>query len=176
MTRLGHGTLKIERDWVSAADIIGSALTRLKRYFPGVQTEYRAPAESPLLSAHAALIEQALFNILENAARYSPPEDRIIVSVETEGNRCRISIEDRGPGIPEPLREKIFDMFYVVADGDQKKHNTGMGLAICRGMIAAHGGSVQALPGHQGKGTRFVVELPIDPKRDNENGQTEEPA
>lgn len=175
MTRLGHGTLKIERDWVSAADIIGSALTRLKRYFPGVQTEYRALVEPPLLYAHAALIEQALFNILENAARYSPPEDRIVVSVEAEGNRCRISIEDRGPGIPETLREKIFDMFYVVAEGDQKKNNTGMGLAICRGMIAAHGGSVQALPGSQGKGTRFVVELPIDPACDSETSRNEEP-
>ncbi|WP_288129219.1 sensor histidine kinase KdpD [Microbulbifer sp.] len=162
MTRLGHGSLKIERDWVSSADIIGSAMTRLKRYFPGVKTEYSALSPPPLLFAHAALIEQALFNILENAAKFSPPDETIAISVEKQGNKCVIEIEDRGPGIPESLREQIFDMFYVVSDGDQKKQNTGMGLAICRGMIGAHGGSVDARTGSQGKGTRFVVELPID--------------
>lgn len=162
MTRLGHGSLKIERDWVSSADIIGSALARLKRYFPGVKTEYSALSSPPLLFAHAALVEQALFNILENAARFSPPDKPITISVEKQGNRCVIEIEDRGPGIPESQREQIFDMFYVVADGDQKKQNTGMGLAICRGMIGAHGGSVHVYAGAQGRGTRFIVELPID--------------
>ncbi|WP_308375652.1 ATP-binding protein [Microbulbifer sp. RZ01] len=162
MTRLGHGSLKIERDWVSISDIIGSALARLKRYFPGVKTEYSAKSPPPLLFAHAALIEQALFNILENAARFSPPEESINISVDRKGNTCVIEIEDRGPGIPEALREQIFDMFYVVSGGDQKKQSTGMGLAICRGMIGAHGGSVHAYAGSQGRGTRLVVELPVD--------------
>jgi two-component system sensor histidine kinase KdpD len=169
MTRLGHGTLKIERDWVAAADIIGSALTRLKRYFPAVRTEFHTLGEPPLLYAHAALVEQALFNILENAARFSPPEEPVTVSLSTVDNTCRIIIEDRGPGIPESVREKIFDMFYVVADGDQKKHNTGMGLAICRGMIGAHGGSVRAEAGSDSKGTRFVVELPLTPTRNEDS-------
>ena len=162
MTRLGHGTLKIERDWVSIDDIVGSALVRLRRYFPSVKIEYSAESPAPLLFAHAALVEQALFNILENAAKYSPPEESIQISVRQQGNRCVIEIEDRGPGIPEPLREQIFDMFYVVSEGDQKRQNTGMGLAICRGMVGAHGGSVAAKAGSQGKGTRFVVKLPID--------------
>lgn len=167
MTRLGHGTLKIERDWVSVADIVGSALTRLKRYFPGIKTEYHSTSPPPLLYVHAALVEQALFNILENAAKFSPPEEKIHIRVEQRGNICAIEIEDRGPGIPESVREQIFDRFYVVSEGDQKKQSTGMGLAICRGMIGAHGGSVYALGGsrhfhHKGTGTRFVVELPID--------------
>jgi two-component system sensor histidine kinase KdpD len=89
-------------------------------------------------------------------------EESINISVEQQGNTCAIEIEDRGPGIPESLREQIFDMFYVVSEGDQKKQSTGMGLAICRGMIGAHGGSVHAYAGSQGRGTRFVVELPID--------------
>lgn len=161
MTRLGHGTLKIERDWVAATDIIGSALTRLKRYFPAIHTELHTEGAPSLLYAHAALVEQALFNILENAARYSPPQAPVIVRLSTHDSLCQIAIEDRGPGIPESVREKIFDMFYIVADGDQKKHNTGMGLAICRGMIGAHGGSVRAEAGSDGRGTRFVVELPI---------------
>jgi len=84
------------------------------------------------------------------------------VTIENIDKHCTIIIEDQGPGIPENLREKIFDMFFVIADGDKKKHNTGMGLAICRGMIGAHGGSVKALEGANHKGTRFCVELPID--------------
>ena len=162
MTRLGHGTLKIERDWVAVTDIIGSAIARLKRYFPCVKTEYHAPAGLPLLYVHPALVEQALFNILENAAKFSPAGEPIRVDVEQHDNRLQIGIEDRGPGIPAEKRERIFDMFYVVADGDQKKQNTGMGLAICRGMIGAHGGTVKALAGRGGRGTRFQVELPVD--------------
>ncbi|WP_323844546.1 sensor histidine kinase [Microbulbifer magnicolonia] len=162
MTRLGHGTLKIERDWVSIADIIGSAVARLRRYFPGVKTEFLAKSPPPLLYAHAALIEQALFNILENAARYSPADECIRISVARQGDTCVIEIEDRGPGIPEALREQVFDMFYAVAEGDKKAQSTGMGLAICRGMIGAHGGTVRALAGTQGRGTRIVVKLPVD--------------
>ncbi|QEY13952.1 sensor histidine kinase KdpD [Cellvibrio sp. KY-YJ-3] len=161
MTRLGHGTLKIERDWVSASDIIGSALTRLKRYSPEALIEFRVNGTAPLLYAHAALIEQAVFNILENAAKFTPPGEKITVTLEQINDICTINIEDKGPGIPEDLREKIFDMFYVVSDGDHKKNNTGMGLAICKGMIAAHGGSVTALEGSQKTGTRFLVEIPL---------------
>lgn len=162
MTRLGYGTLKIERDWMSIADIVGSALVRLKRYYPGVKTETHFPESTPVLYVHAALIEQALFNILENAARFTPADEKIDVAISVVDSRCRIVIGDQGPGIPEALREKIFDMFFVVADGDKKTQNTGMGLAICRGMIGAHGGSVQAMEGSEHKGTKFVVELPLD--------------
>lgn len=160
MTRLGYGTLKIERDWVSVADIVGSALTRLRRYFANIKTEVQFTDTAPLLYVHPALIEQALFNILENAARFNPEDEKIRIMVTTENTRCIITIEDSGPGINPALREKIFDMFYVVADGDSKRHGTGMGLAICRSMLGAHGGTVRAEAGTGGKGTRFVVDLP----------------
>lgn len=162
MTRLGHGSLKIERDWASATDIIGNAILRLKRNFPAIKTEYRESSSLPLLFVHAALIEQAVFNILENAAKFSPPEETIEITVSVKNKTCLISVEDRGPGVPESVREKIFDMFYVVSDGDRKKPSTGLGLAICRGMIGAHGGTVKAFAGADHKGTRIVVELPID--------------
>lgn len=161
MTRLGYGTLKIERDWVSIADIIGSALTRLKRYYPKITTETQFKDAAPVLYIHAALIEQALFNIMENAARFTPVNEKIRITISTYDNKCKIAIEDKGQGIPKELREKIFDMFFVVAEGDTKKQNTGMGLAICKGMIGAHGGSVYAMEGSGDKGTKFVVELPI---------------
>ena len=161
MTRLGHGTLKLERDWVSVADIIGSARQRLKRFFPQVELSYQAEPDMPLLYVHAALLEQGIFNILENAAKYSPPGEPVLVFVSHKATSCRIEIEDSGPGIAESLREKVFDMFYVVADGDSKRHNTGMGLAICRGMIGAHGGTVKADAARVGSGSRFIIDLPL---------------
>jgi two-component system sensor histidine kinase KdpD len=165
MTRLGHGQLKLERDWVSVNDILASARQRLKRFFPQQELLCQVSAELPPLFVHAALLEQALFNILENAARYSPPDAPIVVTAELRtdtGHRCcHIEIEDQGPGIATDLREKVFDMFYVVADGDSKRHNTGMGLAICRGMIGAHGGTVEARAAKSGQGSCFIVELPL---------------
>ncbi|GGN27646.1 MULTISPECIES: sensor histidine kinase [Marinomonas] len=161
MTRLGHGTLKLERDWVSIDDIIGSAKQRLKRFFPDVQVDYQSQPNTPLLYAHAALLEQGIFNILENAAKYTQPEEPVQVLVSQQGQVCCIEIEDSGPGIAKDLREKVFDMFYVVADGDSKRHNTGMGLAICRGMIGAHGGTVKADAARVGSGSRFIIELPL---------------
>ncbi|PWW40366.1 two-component system sensor histidine kinase KdpD [Idiomarina loihiensis] len=162
MTRLGHGTLKIERDWVSVDDIIGSAIRRLKRYWPSTNVQIERMGEPPLLYVHAALVEQAIFNILENAAKYSPDESPIFVELHKGRAQCLIAIEDRGPGIPSDQRDKIFDMFYIVADGDKKKQNTGMGLAICKGMIGAHGGNVVATSARDGVGTRFEITLPLD--------------
>ncbi|MBV1788432.1 DUF4118 domain-containing protein [Marinobacterium sp. D7] len=177
MTRLGHGTLKIERDWIPLADIIGSTIARLRRYSPDVRIEYHPMDSQPLLYVHAALIEQALYNILENAVRFSPPEEPVRITAGQRQGRCRIEIEDKGPGIPESLREQVFDMFYVMSEGDERKQNTGMGLAICRGMIGAHGGTVHVMDGTGHRGSRFVVELPIDspPPFDDSRETDEEP-
>jgi two-component system sensor histidine kinase KdpD len=160
MTRLENGALRIERDWVSVNDLVGSAMGRLKRYFPSVQLEYHTIAEPPLLYVNPALLEQALFNIIENAMKYSPPDTAVVIRVDSDTSHCRIAVEDRGPGIPQALLEKVFDMFYVIGEGDHRKHGTGVGLAICRGMITAQNGRVWAEQRNQG-GTRFVVELPL---------------
>lgn len=165
MTRLGHGELKLQRDWIEVSDLIASCRQRLKRFFPNQELVYQQVDELPPLYAHAALLEQALFNILENAARFSPEGATILIQVSQHSDQCCIEIEDQGPGIPAADREKVFDMFYIVADGDSKKHNTGMGLAICRGMIGAHGGSVRAEQARSGQGSCFIVELPL-PKND----------
>lgn len=160
MTRLENGALKLERDWVPVNDLAGSAMARLKRYSPHARLEYHSAAEAPLLYVNPALFEQALFNIMENAVKFSPPDEPIVIRVEGGGEVCRIAIEDRGPGIPEHLLDKVFDMFYVIREGDHRKHGSGVGLAICRSMIVAHGGRVWAEQ-RSGGGTRFVVEMPV---------------
>ena len=160
MTRLGHGTLKLNRGWVDAGEIVAAAINRLRRLFPDIRVDVHLPSEAVLLHVHPALIEQALFNILENAARFSPPTEPVRVMVRKAGDRLQIDVADRGPGIPEDERARIFDMFYSVSRGDRGGQNTGLGLAICRGMIGAHGGSVQALS-NPGGGTIVQVSLPL---------------
>ncbi|WP_217541354.1 sensor histidine kinase [Vibrio metschnikovii] len=161
MTKLGYGGLKIERDWVSIDDIVSSVISRLRRYFPNTKVNYFSQEDAPLLYVHAALIEQAIFNILENSSRYTPEKESIAVHLNIDNNSCIIAIEDRGPGIPDDKKDSIFNMFYVISDGDNKKNNTGMGLAICKGMISAHGGKVRVKDRAHGRGTRFEIELPL---------------
>jgi two-component system, OmpR family, sensor histidine kinase KdpD len=160
MTRLGHGTLKLNRDWSDSTEIVAAAVTRLRKLFPDLRVETLMPDEPVLLYVHPALIEQALFNILENAARFSPPGEAVRVTVRSSDDRLQIDVGDRGPGIPEDERSRIFDMFYSVSRGDRAPQGTGLGLAICRGMIGAHGGSVEALPG-DGIGTTIRISLPL---------------
>jgi two-component system, OmpR family, sensor histidine kinase KdpD len=164
MTRLGHGTLKLDREWVGMDEIIGSAVARLRKLVPGARFAIRIDDGFPLLYVHPALVEQALFNILENAAKFSPPGAPVDVDVTTVDGNARIDVTDRGPGIPEDERRRIFDMFYSVERGDRGAQGTGLGLTICQGMIGAHGGTVEALPGRDGVGTTIRTTLPlIDP-------------
>ena len=165
MTRLGHGKLKLNRDWTDSTEIVAAAVSRLRKLFPDLRVETAAPPEPVLLYVHPALIEQALFNILENAARFSPPGEPVRVAVQVTGDRLLIDVADRGPGIPQDERARIFDMFYSVSRGDRAPQGTGLGLAICRGMIGAHGGSVEALPG-DGLGTIIRISLPLPPAPD----------
>ncbi|SFR93328.1 two-component system, OmpR family, sensor histidine kinase KdpD [Dyella sp. OK004] len=162
MTKLGHGTLKLNRDWTDVAEIVAAAVTRLHKLFPELKVDTMLPPGTVLLYVHPALIEQALFNILENAARFSPPGEAVRVIVRSAAEKLQIDVIDRGPGIPEDERALIFDMFYSVARGDRAPQGTGLGLAICRGMIGAHGGSVEALPG-DGIGTTIRITLPLPP-------------
>lgn len=161
MTRLGHGELKIQRDWIAPAELLGAAARRVRKQFPGIEFALEVASDLPLLWVHPALVEQAVFNILENAARFSPPGGPVLLRAQVDGDRLRIEVADRGPGIPEDERVRIFDRFYSVARGDRGKGGTGLGLSICQGLIGAHGGSVQALPGADGIGTLIVVTLPL---------------
>lgn len=170
MTRLGHGALKLARDWVAPADIVGSSLNRLRAVLAPLQVSTDVPAELPLLFVHAALIEQALVNVLENAARFSPPHGRLQLSAGATDDEIFFTVSDEGPGIPEDERAKIFDMFYTAARGDRGGQGTGLGLAICQGMVGAHGGRISVADGIDGRGTSITLHLPLQtqPGMDNE--------
>ncbi|MFJ7796583.1 DUF4118 domain-containing protein [Pseudomonas sp. NPDC096950] len=169
MTRLGHGALKLARDWVSPADIVGSSLNRLRAVLAPLQVSTEVPAELPLLYVHAALIEQALVNVIENAARFSPAHGRLNVRAGADDNELFFAVSDEGPGIPEDERAKIFDMFYTAARGDRGGQGTGLGLAICQGMVGAHGGRISVADGIEGRGTCITLHLPLQAQPAFEN-------
>ena len=161
MTRLGHQGLTLARAWISVEELIGSATQRLKRYQPHIHIEMELPSDLPDLYVHPALIEQALFNVLENAAKFSPEEVPISVTIQQFDDVLQIDIADQGVGIPEAEREQIFDMFYTMQRGDRGKTGTGLGLAIVKAIIGAHMGSIEALAGSYGQGTLIRIRLPI---------------
>jgi two-component system sensor histidine kinase KdpD len=166
MTRLGHGGLTLHRDWIGVDELIGSAIGRLQRYQPGTRFQVDVAPDAGLIWVHPALVEQALFNVIENAARFSPPGEAVVIEAgRLPDNRLRIDVRDRGPGIPEAERQRIFDMFYSVSrddrSSDRGRQGTGLGLAICRGMIGAHGGDVEAMPNRDGVGTTLRISLPV---------------
>ncbi|KMM82355.1 sensor histidine kinase [Pseudomonas lundensis] len=161
MTRLGHGALKLARDWVSPTDIVASALNRLRAVLAPLQVQVDVAPQLPLLHIHAALIEQALVNVLENAARFSPPHGVLQLVAGADQQELWFAVSDQGPGIPEENRAKIFDMFYTAARGDRGGQGTGLGLAICQGMVGAHGGRISVGEGIGGRGTCITLHLPL---------------
>ncbi|KAF1714619.1 histidine kinase [Pseudoxanthomonas yeongjuensis] len=175
MTRLGHDGLTLNRDWIGVDELIGSATSRLLRYQPDIKLQMRIAADLKPIWVHPALVEQALFNVLENAAKFSPPDQPVEVEARLVEGKLRIDVRDHGPGIPEDERARIFDMFYSVERGDRGRHGTGLGLTISQGMIGAHGGSVEALAA-DGRGTLIRITLPlIEPLPQMSNAKSESP-
>jgi two-component system sensor histidine kinase KdpD len=172
MTRLGQGGLTLQRDWIGVDELVGSAIARMQRY--RTHAHFRvdvADGIGPIL-VHPALVEQALFNVIDNAAKFSPPDAVVAIKARRivgdpmrsdpmRTDLLQVDISDRGPGIPEEERNRIFDMFYSAGRGDRGRSGTGLGLAICRGMIEAHGGEVEALAGSDGVGTTMRITLPL---------------
>lgn len=137
-------------------------MTRLRDVLKDLPVDVTIDEGVPLLWVHGVLIEQALVNLLDNAARFSPPEGRLAITATATDTQIQIALCDDGPGIPPQERERIFDMFYTMRQGDRGQlQGTGLGLAICRGMVAAHGGTVTAHDGRHGRGTCMRIVLPV---------------
>ncbi|MCU4377634.1 sensor histidine kinase [Acinetobacter haemolyticus] len=161
MTRLGHQGLTLSRAWIGVDELIDSATARLKRYQSQVKIQVQLAEDLPQLYVHPALIEQAIFNVLENAAKFSPEDIPIEVIIQQQDAFLQIEIEDQGVGIPENEREQIFDMFYTMQRGDRGKTGTGLGLSIVKAIIGAHMGTIEALSGKHGQGTLIRIRLPL---------------
>lgn len=160
MTRLASGAVKVAKEWQAIEGIVGAALGRLEEQLRDRKIDVRLPPEAPLVPIDGLLVEQVLINLLENAAKYSPKGSPIEISASHEKNDVVVAIADRGPGIPPSLADKIFEKFYRLPQ-ERGGGGAGLGLAICRGIVEAHGGRIWA-ENRDGGGAVFRFTLPID--------------
>jgi two-component system sensor histidine kinase KdpD len=161
MTRLGHGALQLKRAAVDLREIIGSVRGDLARILAGREVLVDVPKDLPPLDVDPVLIGQALANVLENAAKYAPQGGRITILARQETSLAAVSVSDQGPGIPAAERKRVFDLFHRAAKGDGAPAGTGMGLAIVKGLVEAHGGAVAADAGPEGRGATITLRLPL---------------
>jgi two-component system sensor histidine kinase KdpD len=159
IARIEAGALPIERDWQDIADLVGIAVLQCIRRFPAQRVALALAPDLPLVWANAALLDQVLTNLLENAARYSPPGRPVTVAArEGDGDTLVIAICDDGPGIAEREREQLFQPFFRGSAAGQGQ-GSGLGLAICKGIVEAHGGQIW-VSSAAGGGSIFSFTLP----------------
>ena len=162
MTRIGYGALKPRTTWVDLREVVGPAIRSLGNAYPDHRVNLDISEDLPQVCTDAVLLERVFFNLLDNAAKYAPATQPITLTIRAEAGQIAVTIEDHGPGIPPSHREKVFDMFHRVQRGDATPAGTGMGLAICRGLMQALGGNIVVQAGNSG-GTRMLLTLPVEP-------------
>jgi two-component system sensor histidine kinase KdpD len=156
MTRLESGTIAVKKDWIPADEVLGAALGRMESRLAGHDVRVSLPPDSPLVPCDPILLEQALINLLENATKYGA--DPLEIRVTTEPAEIVFELADRGPGIPPGHEAKIFEKFQRA--GAEAPGGVGLGLAICRAIVLAHGGTISAR-NREGGGAAFRFTLPI---------------
>jgi two-component system sensor histidine kinase KdpD len=159
MTRLESGAVEVRRGWHSIEELIGAALGRLEPALEGRPVRVDVAPGTPLVALDDVLIEQALFNLLDNALKYSPSGSGIDVTAALEAGALAIAVADRGTGLPAGQEEGVFEKFARGARQGEPG-GIGLGLAIVRGIAAAHGGHVRAA-NRDGGGAVFTLELPL---------------
>jgi two-component system, OmpR family, sensor histidine kinase KdpD len=159
MARLQAGEVKLRRQWQPLEEVVGSALKAVGSSLAGRHVGVRLPKDLPLLEFDAVLIERVLFNLLENAAKYTPPGSHIEVGAAVRDENAEIWVEDDGPGLPAGKEEELFEKF-ARGKKESATPGVGLGLAICRAIVGAHKGRIWGEQ-REGGGARFVFVLPL---------------
>ncbi len=158
MTRLESGAMPVRREWHSFEEVVGAALARLESRLQGREVTVRLAPGLPLVLIDDVLIEQVLFNLVDNALKYTPAGGPIGIVAALNDGVLRIEVADRGPGLPPGREESVFEKFYRGRrEGDPS--GVGLGLSICRGIVESHGGAI-AGENREGGGAVFRVLLP----------------
>ena len=141
MARIQSGAIRLRVEWQSIEEIVGSAINSAKAVLAQRKITVGIPPDLPLVECDAVLIERVIGNLLENAAKYTPPESPIRIGALVIGDEVRISVRDQGPGIPPGREEAIFEKF-TRGDAESATPGVGLGLAICRAIVEAHRGRI----------------------------------
>jgi two-component system sensor histidine kinase KdpD len=161
MTKLESGAIVPNAAPYDLGEIVGSALRRANKILAQHQVELELATALPMVTLDAVLFEQALFNILDNAAKYAPVGTTIRIRSWRDTHSVCLQILDEGVGIPPADIEHIFDKFYRVQKGDQVRAGTGLGLAISRGFVEAMNGTITAANRMDRTGAAFTIKLPV---------------
>jgi two-component system sensor histidine kinase KdpD len=162
MTRLESGVQRVQKDWHVFEDVVGSAIREVARQIGDRPIETQIPADLPLVPLDAVLIEQVLINLLDNAAKYSSSGTPVTISARAEAESLIVEVKDQGPGVEHGEERSIFEKFFRSATTRSKHRGAGLGLAICRAIIEAHGGRIWAQNRTDGPGAVFRFMLPIE--------------
>jgi len=163
MSRIEGGALKPEKEWYPINELIQDVVARMQPVLQGRVVHTDLPADLPPVKLDYLQIDQVLTNLLENAVRYTPAESPIDIGVRLDGEYMLISVADRGPGIPAADLDRVFDKFYRVMETQTKATRTtgsGLGLAVCKGLVEAHGGRIW-VENRRGGGAIFQFTLPL---------------
>lgn len=171
LARIDAGEMQLRRQWSSIDEIITSALKRAEPRTRAHQMEVWIEEELPAIRVDEHAIAEVVYTLVDNAAKYSPTGTTIRVNARPQdAHAILMSVEDHGPGIPTEMRERVFEKFFrAMRDGDLgdgKAPGTGMGLAIARGIVQAHGGRVWIEDAQGHTGAKFVVLLSTDDDAD----------
>ncbi len=172
MTRIESGSVEVVKEWQPLEEVVGTTLARLEHLLSNHPLKTHLPDDLPLVPIDSVLIEQVLVNLLENAAKYSPSGSPIDLSASSEAQEVTVEIADRGAGLPPGQEELIFDKFYRVRPSTTG--GVGLGLAICRAIVKAHGGRLWAA-NRPGAGATFRFTLPLEGEPPHVNAEDDQP-
>lgn len=175
LARIEAGAISLRRRWSSVEEIVALARSRADALTRDHRLEVELESELPVARVDANLIAEVLYSLIDNAAKYSPAGSRIKISARrAEDEMILITVEDEGRGIPAHLRERVFDKFFrATSEGAAslgRPRGLGMGLAIARGIVEAHGGRIWVESGMGGVGARVAFTAPIG---DEEFGESQ---
>ncbi len=165
MAKLDSGQIELHKDWQSVEEVVGSAIRAARHSLTGLSVRTVIPEDLPLVEFDAALMERVLVNLLENAAKYGTPprgeHPAILVSALVHPDSLEVKVRDFGPGLPTSVKGKEIDLFakFTRGENESSKRGVGLGLAICKAIVEAHGGQILAAQA-LGGGAEFTVTLP----------------
>jgi two-component system sensor histidine kinase KdpD len=159
MARIESGGVKLNLEWQSLEEVVGTALDATRGILKQHRVEVRLPPGLPLVRFDALLIERVLVNLLENAAKYTAPGSTVTVSAEIVADQLRVSVADNGPGLPMGREDAVFEKF-TRGHRESATPGVGLGLAICRAIIESHGGKILGV-NSPGGGASFNFTLPL---------------
>ncbi len=158
LMRFESGQIVTRRDWQTLDELVAMALQGLEERLAAYPVELRIPPDLPHVYVDATLIVQVFSNLFDNIAKYTPPGTHVFVSAVLDGQFARVSVDDDGPGLPAGDPARLFDKFQRGAD-EGTAVGVGLGLAICKAIVRAHGGDIEAFR-RAGGGSRFELTLP----------------